>query len=181
MALKIMNEDEVSSQKVMEPYLPKAVIYRRKKVFPSIRQWFRQVWLRCTDLVANKQSAVSKLSTVVWPRICYTRIKLSDGRSRRLWSLCSDSGVGLLKYQYRLAKHYLFRKRWDADPTSKHQVMRVLPGNQVLWVDRSDCDGLELRRPILCAYSKDQEIARGPVTCRAKFTCGDTLVYFLRL
>ena len=63
MAFKIRNgETKYLLKKVMEPYLPKAVIYRQKKGFPvPIRQWFQQGLAQMTqDLVLNKQSTVSK-------------------------------------------------------------------------------------------------------------------------
>ena len=63
MALKIKNgETKYLLKKVMEPYLPMAVIYRPKKGFPvPIRQWFQQGLAQMAqDLVLNKQSTVSK-------------------------------------------------------------------------------------------------------------------------
>jgi len=62
MALKIKNgETKYLLKKVMEPYLPKAVIYRPKKGFPvPIQQWFQQGLAQMAqDLVLNKQSTVS--------------------------------------------------------------------------------------------------------------------------
>jgi asparagine synthase (glutamine-hydrolysing) len=67
MALKIRNgETKYLLKKVMEPYLPKAVIYRPKKGFPvPIRQWFQQGLAQMAlDFVLNKQSAVSKFINV---------------------------------------------------------------------------------------------------------------------
>jgi asparagine synthase (glutamine-hydrolysing) len=62
MALKIKNgETKFLLKKVMEPYLPKAIIYRPKKGFPvPIRQWFQQGLAQMAqDLVLDKQSTVS--------------------------------------------------------------------------------------------------------------------------
>ena len=67
MALKIKNgETKYLLKKVMEPYLPRAVIYRPKKGFPvPIRQWFQQGLAQMAqDLVLNKQSTVSRFIDV---------------------------------------------------------------------------------------------------------------------
>lgn len=58
-----------------------------------------------------------------------------------------------------------FANDWDADPTSKHQVMKVLArGNRVLWVN-----SIGLRRPGATAHdaariaNKVRQFCRGPV------------------
>ncbi|MEC4888801.1 MAG: asparagine synthase (glutamine-hydrolyzing) [Nitrospira sp.] len=65
--LKIKNgETKYLLKKVMEPYLPKAVIYRPKKGFPvPIRQWFQQGLAQMArDIVLNKQNTVSQFINV---------------------------------------------------------------------------------------------------------------------
>jgi glycosyltransferase involved in cell wall biosynthesis len=64
-----------------------------------------------------------------------------------------------------------FANDWDADPTSKHQVMRVLAReNQVLWVE-----SIGLRRPgasagdALRILKKIRKFARGPVRVAQNF------------
>ena len=67
MAFKIKNgETKYLLKKVMEPYLPKAVIYRPKRGFPvPIRQWFQQGLAQMAqDLVLNTQSTVSNFIDV---------------------------------------------------------------------------------------------------------------------
>jgi asparagine synthase (glutamine-hydrolysing) len=62
MAMKIKNgEAKYLLKKVMEPYLPKAIIYQPKKGFPvPIQQWFQQGLAQTAqDLVLNQQSVVS--------------------------------------------------------------------------------------------------------------------------
>ena len=58
-----------------------------------------------------------------------------------------------------------FANDWDADPTSKHQVMKILArSNRVLWVN-----SIGLRRPGATAQdasrivAKVKKFARGPV------------------
>ena len=91
MALKIKNgETKYLLKKVMEPYLPKAIIYQPKKGFPvPIRQWFQQGLAQTAqELLFNQQSTVSKfINSQVAADMLYAHQAGHLDAADELWSL----------------------------------------------------------------------------------------------
>src|SRR5437016_5705999 len=176
-----MERRSIFSRRSWNPIYPRLSSIGRKKAFPfPFGNGSSRVWLRWHRILCSiSRAPYRSLSTVVLPRICYTRIRTvrwtQPTNSGRL--LFWNSGVGLLKYQYNdWSKHYLFRKRLgcrsDEQAPSDASASPGKPG-VVGRVDRI-ATAWSFSGRFLAPTHKGQEICTRAGTCRAKFIRCDT-------